>query len=66
MLADRAEAGARADSLHLPLDQTFEVCGGLDREDLKFHARRAGVDDEDRVHGVYAAGSAAMRRRASA
>ena len=52
MSADRAETGARADSLHLPLDQTFEVCGRLDREDLKLHARRAGVDDEDRVHGV--------------
>ena len=66
MIAYRAEARPRADSFHLALDQTFEVCGCLDREDLEFHARRAGVDDEDRIHGVHAAGSAAMRRRASA
>ena len=43
----------------------------VDREDLELDARRAGIDDEDRVHGGHAAGSAvhagaAHRRRATA
>jgi hypothetical protein len=36
------------------------------REDLKLEARRAGIDDQDRIHRDHAAGKTAARRRASA
>jgi hypothetical protein len=35
-------------------------------EQLEFDARRAGIDDKDRIHGAQAAGNAALLLRAAA
>jgi hypothetical protein len=62
----RAHAGPLADAIDLPSDQAIEILRSVDGEDLKFEARRARIDDEDRLHGAYSAGVATTRRRASA
>ena len=38
------------DAVHLPLDQPLKATPFMGVVDLEFHARRAGIDDEDRVH----------------
>ncbi len=61
-----AQPRPRADPVHLALDQALEIAASPDLEDLELEARGAGIDDEDRVHGGHAAGTAAVWRRASA
>jgi hypothetical protein len=55
-----------ADALELTFDQKSQLEGLLDGENLELDARRAGVDDEDRIHRDQAFGNGAARRRASA
>ena len=64
--ARRAGAGASPMPSIWPLIRRLSSLGARGPEHLELDARRAGIDDEDRVHGGHAAGSAAMRRRASA
>ena len=47
----RTQTRPRSNSVKLTFHQTFEAGPSLDLKHLKFDARRAGVDDEDRVHG---------------
>ncbi len=61
-----AQPRARSDAVHLALDQALEIAAPRGPEHLELDARRAGIGDQDRIHDVHAAGSAAMRRRASA
>src|SRR5215472_4558587 len=58
-----AQFRPRPDTFHLPLDQPL---GGVtfNGKHLKLHTRRAGIDDQERVH-AYTAGKGAFRRRAS-
>ena len=49
-----------------PLIRRLQRAGSLDAEYLELDARRACIDDEDRIHGSQASGNAAIRRRASA
>lgn len=44
-----------ADTVHLSLDLTTKRTVAFDRVDLKLHTGRAGIDDEDRIHGDHAA-----------
>jgi hypothetical protein len=64
-----AQARPHADAVHLAFDEALEI-GTAGSVQLELDARRSRVDDEDRIHGglprVHAAGTAAMRRRASA
>ena len=62
----RTQSGPHSDAIDLPSDQTIEILRSTDRKDLKFEARRARIDDEDRFHGAHSAGAATTRRRASA
>ena len=55
-----AQAWLRADPVDLASDLKLQISRALDGENLKLHAGRAGVDDEDRVHGA----SRRRRRRA--
>ncbi len=57
---------AAADAVDLAPDLALRIAAVLDREDLELDARRAGIDDEDGIHGAHTAGTAAARRRASA
>ena len=52
-----------ADAVDLPLHPPVQPVA-VDGEDLELEARRAGVEDEDRLH--QAAGTAAFARRALA
>ncbi|MGX1292884.1 hypothetical protein AB7M75_002792 [Bradyrhizobium ottawaense] len=61
-----AQARAAADAVHLSLDLTPERTVAQCRIDLKLDARRAGIDDQDRVHGDHAATDGAFWRRACA
>src|SRR5215213_3573907 len=45
-----AQARAYSDPIDLSLDQSPRLKGAVDREDLEFNARRARIDDKDRVH----------------
>ena len=49
-----------------PLISRSRLAVAVDREDLELDARRAGIDDEDRVHGVTPPAARVERRRASA
>jgi hypothetical protein len=39
------------DAFDLALEQASNPIAGLDRKELKLDAGRAGIEDEDRVHG---------------
>ena len=60
-----AQLWARADAVHLPFDQALQSTAPI-RKYLEFDARRAGIDDQDRVHGGHAATVGAFWRRACA
>ena len=55
-----------ANSIHLTLDEAIEIAARAGREDLKLEARGASIDDENCVHGLHTAATAAFFRRASA
>jgi hypothetical protein len=59
------ERRLRPDAVHLPLDVSSETAGrGIDGEHLELDARGARINDQDGIHAVHAAGSAAVLRRA--
>src|SRR5262249_22258533 len=60
----RTQPRTAADAVHLALDLPTEPAIAVDREDLKLHARRTRVDDEDGIHRRHAAAVVAPRRRA--
>ena len=55
-----------ANAVHLAFDEAIEIATGAGRKDLKLEARGASIDDENCVHGLHTAATAAFFRRASA
>ena len=61
-----AQPRAAADAVDLALDLPSQPALAFHRKDLELHAGRAGIDDEDRIHGAHAAAIGVLLRRASA
>ena len=55
-----------SDAVHLPLDQAPRLSAGLGAEHLEFDARRARIDDQDRIHRVTPLATRSLPRRACA
>ena len=55
-----------ADAVHLTFDEAIEIAARAGCENLKLEARGAGIDDQNCVHGLHTAATAAFLRRASA
>ena len=55
-----------ADPVHLAPDERLETVGAFEGENLKFHTRRTGIDDENAFHIGHTSGMEVVRRRASA
>jgi hypothetical protein len=57
-LSSQARPGS--DAVHLTFDEAIELVGRTGREDLKFEARRAGIDHKNCVHGLHTAATVAF------
>jgi hypothetical protein len=53
-----SQARPGTDTVHLTFDEAIKFVATTGREDLKFEARRAGIDHKNCVHGLYTAGTA--------
>src|SRR5262249_62272379 len=62
-----SQARPSANAIHLAFDETVEILAlAIEAEDLELEARRAGINDQNRIHDGHTAATAVFRRRASA